>query len=42
MVFDYLIKNLLDQSEKRSLVFMSGDVEPWSIRGGLAGQFLVC
>jgi hypothetical protein len=21
---------------------MSGDVEPWSRRGGLAGDFLVC
>lgn len=31
-----------DKNDKRSLGFMSGDVEPWSIRGGLAGEFLVC
>ncbi|CAF1646108.1 unnamed protein product, partial [Adineta ricciae] len=30
----------LDDEHKRSTVFMSGDVEPWSIRGGLAGEFL--
>ena len=31
----------LDDAHKRTAVFMSGDVEPWSIRGGLAGDFLV-
>jgi hypothetical protein len=30
-----------DDAHKRTSVFMSGDVEPWSIRGGLAGDFLV-
>ena len=30
-----------DNEEKRSKVFLSGDVEPGSKRGGLAGEYLV-
>jgi hypothetical protein len=30
-----------DNDQKRSNIFLSGDVEPGSIRGGLAGEFLV-
>jgi hypothetical protein len=30
-----------DNDQKRSTVFLSGDVEPGSKRGGLAGEFLV-
>ncbi|CAF1464001.1 unnamed protein product [Rotaria magnacalcarata] len=30
----------IDDDQKRSLVFMSGDIEPWSKRGGIAGDFL--
>ncbi|CAF4421159.1 unnamed protein product, partial [Adineta steineri] len=30
----------IDNDHKRTSMFMSGDVEPWSIRGGIAGDFL--
>ncbi|CAF4562714.1 unnamed protein product, partial [Rotaria sp. Silwood2] len=30
----------IDDNQKHSSVFMSGDEEPWSKRGGLAGDFL--
>ncbi|CAF1341997.1 unnamed protein product, partial [Rotaria sordida] len=30
----------IDNNQRRSSVFMSGDEEPWSKRGGLAGDFL--
>ncbi len=32
---------MIDNDQKRSIVFESGDVEPGSLRGGLAGEFLV-
>jgi hypothetical protein len=32
---------MIDDDQKRSPVFESGDVEPGSLRGGLAGEFLV-
>jgi hypothetical protein len=32
---------MIDNDQKRSTVFESGDVEPGSLRGGLAGEFLV-
>ena len=31
----------IEKGEKQSMGFMSGDVEPWCTRGGLAGLFLV-
>jgi len=31
----------IDNDHKRSIVFQSGDIEPGSMRGGLAGEFLV-
>ncbi|CAF1317521.1 unnamed protein product [Adineta steineri] len=30
----------IDSDHSRTSMFMSGDVEPWSIRGGIAGDFL--
>ncbi|CAF4596470.1 unnamed protein product, partial [Rotaria sp. Silwood2] len=31
-----------DDNQKHSSVFMSGDEESWSKRGGIAGDFLAC
>ncbi len=41
IAFEEFFCVIIDNDEKRSTVFESGDVEPGSLRGGLAGEFLV-